>query len=148
MKTDPQMEQIQTLSRRWMIMGTSLASMTACTCCWLPAVMLDKNHTASCRTTKTPTIFMHKNEKWMDNCPGFKKVTTLKCICGIDEQGVQVCLWTTSSQREPVLNSHLFLFVLMTVFKLDQNPEVSSERLDLWSRPSAVWVGPGRFVGL
>lgn len=30
-------------------MGTSLASMTACTCCWLPAVMLDRNHTASYR---------------------------------------------------------------------------------------------------
>lgn len=44
---------IRTLSSRWMIMGTSLASMTACTCCWLPAVMLDRNHTASYRT-KSP----------------------------------------------------------------------------------------------
>lgn len=43
-------EQMQTLSSKWMIMGTRLASMTACTCCWFPAVMLDRNHTASCRT--------------------------------------------------------------------------------------------------
>lgn len=46
-----------TLSSRWMIMGTSLASMTACTCCWLPAVMLDRNHTASYRTKTATTRF-------------------------------------------------------------------------------------------
>lgn len=38
-----------TLSKRWMIKGTRLASMTACTCCWFPAVMFDRNHTASYR---------------------------------------------------------------------------------------------------
>lgn len=31
-----------------MIIGMSPASITAWTCCWLPAVMLDKNQTASC----------------------------------------------------------------------------------------------------
>lgn len=34
-------------------MGTRLASMTAWTCCWFPAVMLDRNHTASCERTHT-----------------------------------------------------------------------------------------------
>lgn len=37
-----------TLSSSRIIMGTRLASMTAWTCCWFPAVMLDRNHTASC----------------------------------------------------------------------------------------------------
>lgn len=46
---------IRTLSSRWIIIGTSLASMTACTCCWLPAVMLDRNHTASYSPESTNT---------------------------------------------------------------------------------------------
>ena len=38
---------------KWvMTMGTSPFSITACTCCWFPAVMLDKNHTASCNWNK------------------------------------------------------------------------------------------------
>ena len=38
---------------KWvMTMGTSPFSITACTCCWFPAVMLDKNHTASCKWNK------------------------------------------------------------------------------------------------
>lgn len=51
--SDCREEQMHTLSSKWMIMGTRLASMTACTCCWLPAVMLDRNHTASYRTRST-----------------------------------------------------------------------------------------------
>lgn len=38
-----------TLSRRCIIIGTRFASITAWTCCWFPAVMLDRNHTASCK---------------------------------------------------------------------------------------------------
>ncbi len=34
-------------------MGMRPASITACTCCWLPAVILDRNHTASCREEQT-----------------------------------------------------------------------------------------------
>ena len=42
-----------TLSRWWIIIGTSPASITACTWIWLPAVMLDRNHTASFTHTHT-----------------------------------------------------------------------------------------------
>jgi len=50
----------QTLSRWWTINGTSPASITAWTCCWLPAVILDKNHTASCVTRQA----QHSTAKW------------------------------------------------------------------------------------
>lgn len=39
----------QTLASWWMIIGISPASITAWTCCWFPAVMLDRNQTASCK---------------------------------------------------------------------------------------------------
>lgn len=38
---------INTFPKWWITIGISPASITACTCCWLPAVMFDKNHTAS-----------------------------------------------------------------------------------------------------
>lgn len=68
------MKERHTLSSRWMIIGTNLASMTACTCCWLPAVMLDRNHTASCRTNDTNTsqwqLWLSKTtmESWTSTC--------------------------------------------------------------------------------
>lgn len=45
-----------TLASCWMIMGIRPASMTAWTCCWFPAVMLDKNHTASWKEKMTDVL--------------------------------------------------------------------------------------------
>jgi len=45
----PFFHRAQTLASWWIIMGISPASITAWTCCWFPAVMLERNQTASCK---------------------------------------------------------------------------------------------------
>lgn len=55
---EPLLRCAQTLASWWMIIGINPASITAWTCCWFPAVMLDKNQTASC---KQPVKNSHNN---------------------------------------------------------------------------------------
>ena len=49
-----------------MTMGTSPFSITACTCCWFPAVMLDKNHTASCKWNEFGIFSLNRSNYLVD----------------------------------------------------------------------------------
>ena len=52
---------------KWvMTMGTSPFSITACTCCWFPAVMLDKNHTASCKWNEFGIFSLNRSNYLVD----------------------------------------------------------------------------------
>ncbi len=128
---------IQTLSSRWMIMGTSLASMTACTCCWFPAVMLDRNHTASYRTKSTNTKVSFVLWSWA--------VEPQRCTC------IQVLSWpktwfyyATPSTRTRTHGVSLFTraktLVKNEFFCIWTGSESRGplREFDLWSRLSAV----------
>lgn len=131
----------QTLSSRWMIMGTSLASMTACTCCWLPAVMLDRNHTASYRRERAQvTVFYQGPRQVLFICLRLRRQVS----------------WFLTRQREVFWEITLYRLLLewqaspcskwAFTSSLDQNPEGHSESLPS-GRDRVLWVGPGPFWG-
>lgn len=80
--------ELPTLSRWWIIRAIRPASITACTWDWFPAVILDKNQTASCQTNTTRIIshllrqnplhtkVIHK-EEYLRSCCGLKEWLTV-----------------------------------------------------------------------
>ena len=117
---------------KWvMTMGTSPFSITACTCCWFPAVMLDKNHTASCKWNKLGIFSLNRSNYLVDLLFAVVEKAWEVLQCSLKYSRIARHLLRMGTKVHSIENRNLVQNSLRLIIRARHNISHSSQRCRL-----------------